>query len=164
MHEGATWLCERVLPEVPLRQFVLSLPKALRYLLAYDGKLCRSVAKTALQEIFRFQRMQARKALGISSTRQAHTGAMVAVQRFGSALNLNVHFHALVLDGVYVQDAFGHLAFFVESVDAIHAKLVAKGVHFSLEPKTMINGTRIAFAVDPTGYKIEWIENPQRAL
>lgn len=60
--------------------------------------------------------------------------------------------------------AFGHLAFFVESVDAIHAKLVAKGIHFSLEPKTMINGTRIAFAVDPTGYKIEWIENPQRAL
>ena len=60
--------------------------------------------------------------------------------------------------------AFGHLAFFVESVDAIHAKLVAKGVHFSLEPKTMVNGTRIAFAVDPTGYKIEWIENPKRAL
>ncbi len=60
--------------------------------------------------------------------------------------------------------AFGHLAFFVESVDAIHAKLAAKGVHFSLAPKTMINGTRIAFAVDPTGYKIEWIENPQRAL
>ena len=60
--------------------------------------------------------------------------------------------------------AFGHLAFFVDSVDAIHAELAAKGVHFSLAPKTMINGTRIAFAVDPTGYKIEWIENPQRAL
>ena len=60
--------------------------------------------------------------------------------------------------------AFGHLAFFVESVDAIHAKLAAKGVHFSLAPKTMINGTRIAFAVDPTGYKIEFIENPTRAL
>lgn len=111
MHEGATWLCERVLPEVPLRQFVLSLPKALRYLLAYDGKLCRAVAKTALQEIFRFQRMQARKALGLISTRQAHTGAMVAVQRSGSALNLNVHFHALVLDGLYVLDAFGHPVF-----------------------------------------------------
>ena len=85
MCEGATWLCERVLPAVPLRQFVLSLPRALRYLLAYDGKLCRAVAKAAMQEIFRFQRMQARKALGISSTRQAHTGAIVAVQRFGSA-------------------------------------------------------------------------------
>jgi len=111
MHEGATWLCERVLPAVPLRQFVLSLPRALRYLLAYDGKLCRAVAKTAMQEIFRFQRMQARKALGLDSTRRAHTGAIVAVQRFGSALNLNVHFHALVLDGVYVPDAFGHPVF-----------------------------------------------------
>ena len=111
MHEGATWLCERVLPPVPLRQFVLSLSKVLRYLLAYDGKLCRAVAKTAIQEIFRFQRLRARKALGLSSTRQALTGAMVAVQRFGSALNLNIHFHALVLDGVYVLDAFGHPSF-----------------------------------------------------
>ncbi len=111
MHEGATWLCERVLPPVPLRQFVLSLPKVLRYLLAYDGKLCRAVAKTAIQEICRFQRLHARRTLGLSSTRQALTGAMVAVQRFGSALNLNIHFHALVLDGVYVLDAFGHPAF-----------------------------------------------------
>lgn len=107
VHEGATWLCERVLPPVPLRQFVLSLPKVLRYLLAYDGKLCRAVAKTAMQESFRFQSLRARKALELRSTRLAVTGAMVAVQRFGSALNLNIHFHALVLDGVYVQDAFG---------------------------------------------------------
>ena len=111
MVEGAIWLCERVLPAVPLRQFVLSLPRALRYLLAYDGKLCRAVAKTAMQETFRFQRMQARKALGLSSTRQAITGAMLAVQRFGSALNLNIHFHALVIDGVYVLDAFGNPVF-----------------------------------------------------
>ena len=60
--------------------------------------------------------------------------------------------------------AFGHLAFFVESLDAKHAELAAKGVHFSLEPKTMMNGTRIAYAVDPTGYQIELIENPKRAL
>ena len=111
MEEGAAWLCGRILPAVPLRQWVLSLPKVLRYLLAYDGKLCRAVAKTAMQEVFRFQRLQARRALGLGSTRQAHTGAMVAVQRFGSALDLNIHFHALVLDGVFVVDAFGHPAF-----------------------------------------------------
>jgi len=29
------------------------------------------------------------------------SGAVVVAQRFGSALNLNLHFHALVLDGVY---------------------------------------------------------------
>jgi hypothetical protein len=30
---------------------------------------------------------------------------VTVVQRFGSALNLNLHFHCLVLDGVYVEDA-----------------------------------------------------------
>ena len=101
----------RPLPPVPLRQWVLSLPKMLRYALAYEGKLCRAVAKTAMQELFRFQRLQARRARGLGSTKQAHTGAMVAVQRFGSALNLNIHFHALVLAGVFMVDAFGHPVF-----------------------------------------------------
>lgn len=32
------------------------------------------------------------------------SGAVAIVQRFGGALNLNVHLHALVLDGVFVLD------------------------------------------------------------
>jgi hypothetical protein len=32
---------------------------------------------------------------------QADTGAVTLVQRFGSAANLNIHLHCLVLDGVY---------------------------------------------------------------
>jgi lactoylglutathione lyase len=60
-------------------------------------------------------------------------------------------------------NAFGHLAFFVESVDDKYESLAAKDVHFSLPPKTMKNGTRIAFAKDPTGYTIEFIEDPARA-
>ena len=31
----------------------------------------------------------------------AQSGAVTLIQRFGSALNLNIHFHLLVLDGVY---------------------------------------------------------------
>ena len=107
MHEGAAYLCNRILPEVPLRQWVLTFPKVLRYLLAYDGKLCRAASHAATLEIFRFQRLQARRQLGLPTARCAHPGALVAVQRFGSALNLNVHFHSLLLDGVYVLDAFG---------------------------------------------------------
>jgi hypothetical protein len=30
----------------------------------------------------------------------AQTGAVTLIQRFGSALNLNIHFHMLFLDGV----------------------------------------------------------------
>jgi hypothetical protein len=35
------------------------------------------------------------------------TGSRTVVQRFGSALNLNLHFHFLCLDGVYVRGADG---------------------------------------------------------
>jgi hypothetical protein len=34
----------------------------------------------------------------------ARTGAVTLIQRFGGALNLNIHFHMLFLDGVYVDD------------------------------------------------------------
>jgi len=33
------------------------------------------------------------------------TGAVTLIQRFGSALNLNIHFHMLVLDGAYLVGA-----------------------------------------------------------
>ncbi|MGU8127855.1 transposase, partial [Escherichia coli] len=33
----------------------------------------------------------------------AQCGAVTLIQRFGSALNLNIHFHMLWLDGVYVE-------------------------------------------------------------
>ena len=41
----------------------------------------------------------------------AQTGAVTLIQRFGSALNLNLHFHMLVLDGVYVENDYGSLRF-----------------------------------------------------
>ena len=36
---------------------------------------------------------------------------MTLIQRFGGALNLDVHFHLLVLDGVYRRDGEGRLGF-----------------------------------------------------
>lgn len=36
----------------------------------------------------------------------AHTSAVTLIQRFGSALNLNIHLHMLFLDGVYI-DTWG---------------------------------------------------------
>jgi len=35
------------------------------------------------------------------SHKVARTGAVTLIQRFGSALNLNIHFHMLFLEGVY---------------------------------------------------------------
>ena len=41
---------------------------------------------------------------------RAASGAVTCVQRFGGSLNLNVHFHTIVLDGVFVREPDGHLA------------------------------------------------------
>jgi hypothetical protein len=45
------------------------------------------------------------------------------IQRFGSALNLNIHFHMLFLDGVYAEDRHGVFRFFRVKAPS-HAELV----------------------------------------
>ena len=42
---------------------------------------------------------------------QAHTGAVTLIQRFGSSLNLNLHFHMLFIDGLFSPKSNGQLRF-----------------------------------------------------
>ena len=42
---------------------------------------------------------------GLTASSGARTGSVTLIQRFGSALNLNIHFHMLFLDGVYSSDS-----------------------------------------------------------
>ena len=86
--------------DVPVRQWVLSVPYRLRYRLAWDHDLCRAVAGVLMRSVCRLLRERARDA-GVVGGRG---GGVVVIQRLGGALNLNVHFHALVLDGVFVGD------------------------------------------------------------
>ena len=55
-------------------------------------------------------RDRAREA-GVPVGVEARGGAVAVIQRFGGALNLNVHIHALVLDGVFARDDRGTLGF-----------------------------------------------------
>ncbi len=43
--------------------------------------------------------------------KQAKTGAVTLIQRFGSALNLNIHFHMLFLEGAISQNPWGGTTF-----------------------------------------------------
>ncbi len=88
-------------PTVPLRQYVLTLPPPLRFVLAYDPDLCSRVLGRFLTEVFRWQRWTAKRELGLGSVADAHGGAFTAIHRAGSSLNLNLHYHAGLLDGVY---------------------------------------------------------------
>lgn len=99
MAEHAASLVDEVLPRVPVRQWVLTLPYRLRYRLAWDHALCRAVLGVYVRTLLAFYARTAR-AHGIQDGR---TGTVTAIQRFGSGLQLTVHFHTLVLDGVFSQ-------------------------------------------------------------
>ena len=99
MAETAALLVDEVLPRKPIRQWVLSLPFALRYLLATRPEVLTRVLGIVYRVISGYL---IRKA-GLTRA-SAATGAVALIQRFGSALNLNIHFHMLCLDGVYRQE------------------------------------------------------------
>ena len=101
MAETAAHLVDHVLPEVPIRQWVLTLPYPLRYRCAYDAELTSDVLRAFTRSLFSELRRRARNTWG---ERAEQCGAVTFIQRFGSALNLNVHFHTLALDGVYQYD------------------------------------------------------------
>ncbi len=96
MAESAAVLVEEVIPQVPVRQWVLSFPIGLRILFAAQPELLTPVLRIVHRVIAGFLLRQA----GLKRT-AADTGAVTLIQRFGSAANLNIHLHCLVLDGVY---------------------------------------------------------------
>jgi Putative transposase len=104
MAETATHLVDYVIPRVPVRQWVLSFPIPLRLLFAAHPEFLTPVLQIIHRVIATFLIKQA----GLKRT-EADTGAVTLIQRFGSAANLNIHLHCLVLDGVYRTTRLFHL-------------------------------------------------------
>ena len=100
MIESAAHLVDHVLPEQPIRQWVLTFPYPLRFLFAAQPQVLSQV----LGVVYRAISTYLIKNTGFSVASGAKTGAVTLIQRFGSALNLNIHFHMLFLDGVYSFD------------------------------------------------------------
>ncbi|MBI3457212.1 MAG: transposase, partial [Candidatus Rokubacteria bacterium] len=99
MSELAAHLVDRVIPHVPVRQWVFTVPVPVRYQLAFDAGLTRAVLRVFLGTVFGWLRHIAARR-GIPGGR---CGAVTAIQRFGGALNATVHFHSLIFDGVYTR-------------------------------------------------------------
>src|SRR5713226_3715591 len=97
MTERAARLVTEVLPRMPVRRWVLSLPYRLRYVLAWNHELCRAVLGVFARALLASYRQRAMRC----GTADGRTGTLTVIQRFGGGLNLNVHFHTLVLDGVF---------------------------------------------------------------
>jgi hypothetical protein len=85
MSELAAHLVDRVLPRVPIRQWVFTVPVPVRYQLAFDAPLTRAVLRVFLRTVFGWQRRRATRR-GLVGARG---GSVTAIQRFGGALNAN---------------------------------------------------------------------------
>jgi hypothetical protein len=109
MYNGAAHLADRVLPAVPVRQWVLSVPFELRLLLACRADAFGTITSLFISEVFRWQRERSRED-GLTKVRY---GALAMQHRFGSSLNLNTHLHAVFPDGVFSRLASGEVDFHV---------------------------------------------------
>src|SRR5574337_1996245 len=97
MSQTAAHLVDHVIPHVPVRQWVLSLPIPLRVLLAAQPELVTPVLQVVQRVITRHLLDDAQLAADAG-----HGDAVTLIQRFGSAANLNIHLHCLALDGIKV--------------------------------------------------------------
>ena len=98
MNQLAANLVDHVLPHVAVRQWVLTFPFPVRFWLAWRPKLRTRVLSLFLEEVQSWYRESLVEP-------QGEGGSVTVWQLAGSALNLNPHIHALVLDGLYVWDA-----------------------------------------------------------
>ena len=92
----AAHVTDHVLPHVPVRQWVLSLPKRLRPYLHHNPEIAGAVLRIFVRAV---RTTLCRTSPG--APRDAQLGALSFLHRFGSALNAHFHFHLVVLDGVF---------------------------------------------------------------
>ena len=92
----AAHLTEHVLPPLPVRQWVLAVPKYLRCFLHRDADL-QGVALRLLLRVVE----QCLQAHSPGSGPAVRLGTVAFIHRFGSRLNAHLHFHRVVIDGVF---------------------------------------------------------------
>ena len=145
MAETAAHLVEHVLPEQPIRQWVLSFPYPLRFLFATRPAVLTQVLGIVYRAV---STLLVRRA-GLRSGAGARTGAVTLIQRFGSALNLNPHLHMLFVDGAYTFD---------DETPRFHR--VAAATQAELQRLLLAIATRVTRALEKQGLLTRDEENP----
>ncbi len=100
------FLVDRVLPDVPVRQYVLTLPYELRKLVAFKADVLTAIARIFVEASSR----ATARAPSATAIETPQCGSVNFVQRFGSSEPPRP-FHLVALDGVFARDAQGELLF-----------------------------------------------------
>jgi hypothetical protein len=123
MAKCAAHFVDRVVPDVPLRQYVLSLPFELRRLAAFKQDVLGALVKIFIEAVSARYRTNAK-------LKGAQVGAITYLQRFGGSLNLNVHLHVGFLDGVFTRDEERRVQFHpAHAPEATELQEIVRRVH-----------------------------------
>ncbi|MEY3901265.1 MAG: hypothetical protein RL189_571 [Pseudomonadota bacterium] len=169
MAEAAIHLVDELLPLVPVRQFVVTFPVQLRLWMARSKSLCAKVCEKVCAELT----AHLQRAAGIE---KGLSGLVVFIQRFGSAANLNIHFHVIALDGVYEKKSTGRLKFYAAQAPTneiiqnlvgristkINNLLIKKGYLEKVEDMVLVGNTDDIFS-DSSQNSFEDIHLPAQA-
>jgi len=124
MAQTAAHLVEQVIPWVPTRQWVVSVPIPLRYWMASSQDLTakvHTIIRTTIGQYYVNQAVQR----GLERA-TVHPGSVTFIQRFGSAINLNLHFHCVFIEGVYLdRTAAGRKPRFVQAAPPTDTDIAA---------------------------------------
>jgi hypothetical protein len=109
MAQTAAHLVDHVIPPVPVRQWVISVPKRLRGFLADRPAAVAALTRIFIEEIERLLGAAAGVTSDASGPAAARPrlGAVSFLHRFGSALNHHMHLHVCATEGVFVPAADG---------------------------------------------------------
>ena len=117
MVETAAHLTDHVFPRLAVRQWVLSVPKRLRYFMQRDGVVLNMVLRIFWGVIA--QSLQSNSAGAVNVDKATlHIGAVAFIHRCGSSLNEHVHFHVCVVDGVFEEVADNVIFHSASGIDA----------------------------------------------
>jgi len=132
MAESAAHLVDEVFPKAGIRQYVLSFPMPVRFILAKNPKIQAKVLTLVHRAITTFIKKKA-KQKGLRAALQP--GAVTLIQRFGGSLNLNVHYHMLFIEGGYYSTAQGPRLWWIDpptdaEIQALVVTLATRVVRF----------------------------------
>ena len=99
---GAQWV-DSVIPKVKMRQWVISLPHDVRYLLAWNHEFRSAVLAAVMRALDRHYLVQAQQQGG----KNPKVAAISVNHRMDQAGRLDVHWHILYADGAFCETENG---------------------------------------------------------
>jgi len=159
MVETAAHMTDHVFARLPVRQWVLSVPKRLRYFMQRDGAVLNMVLRIFLRVIAQTLQTHSPGAVKVDKA-TLHIGAVAFIHRFGSSLNEHVHFHVCAVDGVFeeVPGIVFHPASAIDETAVAQVQtdlrrrilraFVGRGLLESFEAKEMLAYKHSGFSVD----------------